>query len=105
MASIRYIQRGKKNLWAYNIRDSDGKSLTYKSGFKTKKNAIIDAEKIMAKIRTGSRLNNSITVVDLYKEWLELKIMPSNKSEATKKKYYAKISTIKNCLVTRKWLK
>ena len=95
MANVRYFQRGKKKLWAYNIRDNDGRSLAYKSGFKTKKNAIIDAEILMAKIRTGSRLNNSITVVDLYKEWLELKIMPSNKSEATKKKYYAKISTIK----------
>ena len=66
MANVRYFQRGKKKLWAYNIRDNDGRSLVYKSGFKTKKNAIMVAEKIMAKIRTGSRLNNSITIVDLY---------------------------------------
>ena len=50
MASIRYLKRGKKNLWTYTIRDETSKTIAYKSGFETKKKAQIEAEKLLRNI-------------------------------------------------------
>ena len=57
MASVRYLKRGKKNLWTYTIRDETSKTIAYKSGFDTKKKAQIEAEKLLRTIK-----NNDITV-------------------------------------------
>lgn len=102
MASVRYMQRGKKKLWAYNIRDQHGVSLAYKSGFSTKKQATIEAEKLLSKLRTGSVLNSSMTLVELYEQWLNLKIYPSKKSETTKRKYKSRVDTIRKLFGDRK---
>ncbi|HEW8331622.1 TPA: tyrosine-type recombinase/integrase [Streptococcus pneumoniae] len=86
MAYIEYKQRGKKRLWSFSIRERS-KSLLHKSGFKTKREAKIEAEKVLHKLNTGSVLSSSMTLLELYNEWLDLKILPSNRSVVTKKKY------------------
>lgn len=86
MAYIEYRQRGKKKLWSFSIRERS-KSLLHKSGFKTKREAKIEAEKVLHKLNIGSVLSSSMTLSELYNEWLDLKILPSNRSVVTKKKY------------------
>ncbi|HEW6425366.1 TPA: tyrosine-type recombinase/integrase [Streptococcus pneumoniae] len=86
MAYIEYKQRGKKRLWSFSIRERS-KSLLHKSGFKTKREAKIEAEKVLHKLNTGSVLSSSMILSELYNEWLDLKILPSNRSVVTKKKY------------------
>lgn len=86
MAYIEYRQRDKKKLWSFSIRERS-KSLLHKSGFKTKREAKIEAEKVLHKLNTGSVLSSSMTLSELYNEWLDLKILPSNRSVVTKKKY------------------
>ncbi|VLX86934.1 Integrase [Streptococcus pneumoniae] len=86
MAYIEYKQRGKKRLWSFSIRERS-KSLLHKSGFKTKREAKIEAEKVLHKLNTGSVLSSSMTLSELYNEWFDLKILPSNRSVVTKKKY------------------
>lgn len=86
MAYIEYKQRGKKRLWSFSIRERS-KSLLHKSGFKTKREAKIEAEKVLHKINTGSVLRFNMTLPELYQEWLDLKILPSARSVVTKKKY------------------
>ena len=86
MAYIEYKQRGKKRLWSFSIRERS-KSLLHRSGFKTKREAKIEAEKVLHKFNTGSVLRSNMTLSELYQEWLDLKILPSSRSEVTKKKY------------------
>ncbi|BAN62414.1 hypothetical protein ANG_1944 [Streptococcus anginosus subsp. whileyi MAS624] len=86
MAYIEYKQRGKKRLWSFSIRERS-KSLLHRSGFKTKREAKIEAEKVLHKLNTGSVLRSNMTLSELYQEWLDLKILPSSRSEVTKKKY------------------
>ncbi|MFU2223144.1 tyrosine-type recombinase/integrase [Streptococcus pluranimalium] len=93
MAYIAYNQRGKKRLWSYTIREGN-KSLDYKGGFKTKKEARLVAERILHKINTGSVLRPDMTLPELYQEWLDLKILPSDKSQQTKDKYIMRKKTV-----------
>ena len=72
MAYIEYKQRGKKRLWSYSIRERSG-TLQHKSGFKTKREAKIEAEKVLHKLNTGSILRTNMTLPELYQEWLDLK--------------------------------
>ena len=65
---------------------SEGKTVVHNSGFKTKKLAESEAEPILQELRLGKRISRDISLVDLYQEWLELKILPSSRSEETKKK-------------------
>ena len=94
MAYIEYKQRGKKRLWSFSIRERS-KSLLHKSGFKTKREAKIEAETVLHKINTGSVLRFDMTLPELYQEWLDLKIFPSTRSEVTKKKYLMRKNVIK----------
>lgn len=94
MASVIYRQRNKtNNIWSYEIRDK-GKTLLTKSGFKTKKEAQIDAEPILQKIRTGTSLNRDMTLPQLYQKWFNLKIKSSNRSNETLRKYQYKLDKI-----------
>ena len=94
MASVIYRQRNKtNNIWSYEIRDK-GKTLLTKSGFKTKKEAQIDAEPILQKIRTGKSLNRDMTLPQLYQKWFNLKIKSSNRSNETLRKYQYKLDKI-----------
>ena len=89
MTNIRYRKRGTTGLWSYEVREK-GQTVAHGSRFRTKKEAIVEAEKIAQKLRLGGRLTKDMTLVSLYQEWLELKILPSNKSELTKQKYIAR---------------
>ena len=80
------IESGDSNLWTYEIRN-EGKTVAHNSGFKTKKLAESEAEPILQELRLGKRISRDISLADLYQEWLELKILPSSRSEETKKKY------------------
>lgn len=95
MASVRYLKRGKKNLWTYTIRDETSKTIAYKSGFDTKKKAQIEAEKLLRKLNRGFSLNNKMPLYQLYQEWLNLKILPSKRSQTTKNKYIMRKEIIK----------
>lgn len=88
------VNEVKKKLWAYTIRQGN-KSLEYQSGFKTKKEAKLIAEKILHKINTGSVIRQNMSLPELYQEWLDLKILPSNKSQQTKDKYIMRKNIIK----------
>lgn len=94
MAYIEYKQRGKKRLWSFSIRERS-KSLLHRSGFKTKREAKIEAEKVLHKLNTGSVLRSNMTLSELYQEYLDLKIFPSSRSEVTKKKYLMRKNVIK----------
>lgn len=93
MAYIEYKQRGKKRLWSFSIRERS-KSLLHKSGFKTKREAKIEAEKVLHKLNTGSVLRSNMTLSELYQEWLDLKIFPSDRSDVTKAKYIMRKNVI-----------
>ena len=95
MASIRYLKRGKKNLWTYTIRDETSKTIAYKSGFEKKKKAQIEAEKLLRKLNRGYSLDGKMTLYQLYQEWLNLKILPSKRSQTTKKKYILRKEVIR----------
>ena len=101
MASVRYRKRGDSNLWTYEIR-SEGKTVVHNSGFKTKKLAESEAEPILQELRLGKRISRDISLVDLYQEWLELKILPSSRSEETKKKYLLRKNTIERLFGNKK---
>ena len=94
MASARYRQRGKKKLWLVEIRQGD-KALDSKSGFRTKKDAQKYAEPILQKIRNGNTLRPDMTLVDLYQEWLDLKIIPSSRQQTTINKFILRKKIIK----------
>ncbi|HGK7851259.1 TPA: site-specific integrase, partial [Streptococcus pyogenes] len=93
MANARYRRRGNQNLWAYEIRE-EGKTVAYNSGFKIKKLAEAEAGPILQKLRTGSIITKNISLPELYQEWLDLKIIPSNRSDVTKKKYLSRKVTL-----------
>ena len=95
MTSVRYLKRGKKNLWTYTIRDETSKTLAYKSGFETKKKAQIEAEKLLRKLNRGFSIDSKMTLHQLYQEWLNLKIIPSKRSQTTKNKYIIRKKVIK----------
>lgn len=101
MASVRYRKRGDSNLWTYEIRN-EGKTVAHNSGFKTKKLAESEAEPILQELRLGKRISGDISLVDLYQEWLELKILPSSRSEETKKKYLLRKNTIERLFGNKK---
>ena len=101
MASARYRQRKKKKLWLVEIRQGD-KTLDSKSSFRTKKDAQKYAEPILQKIRNGNTLRPDMTLVDLYQEWLDLKIIPSSRQQTTINKFILRKKIIKKYFGNKK---
>ncbi|MCB5027753.1 site-specific integrase [Streptococcus mutans] len=93
--AISYRQRGKKKLWDYRIFNSQKKVVASNSGFRTKKEAQVEAVVIEAKLRQGSVIDGDITLYDLWEKWLELQIKPLNKSLSTLDKHYRRGQFIK----------
>ncbi|WP_193754110.1 site-specific integrase [Streptococcus mutans] len=93
--AISYRQRGKKKLWDYRIFNSQKKVVASNSGFRTKKEAQVEAVVIEAKLRQGSVIYGDITLYDLWEKWLELQIKPLNKSLSTLDKHYRRGQFIK----------
>lgn len=86
MASIKYYQRGKKRLWNYQIRER-GETLAFQSGFPTKREAELEGNPLLNKINQGNSINKNMTLAELYQNYYDLKILSSNRSEQTLKKY------------------
>ena len=104
MASVRYRKRGDSNLWTYEIRN-EGKTVAHNSGFKTKKLAESEAEPILQELRLGKRISRDISLVDLYQEWLELKILPSSNRKRQRKNIFSVKTQLKDYLEIKKSLK
>lgn len=81
--SVSYRKRGKKNLWDYRIFDKDKKVVASNSGFKTKREAEIEALALELKLVNGVIIDKNITFYSLWEKWLELTVKPLNKSDIT----------------------
>lgn len=85
--AISYRQRGKKKQWDYRIFNPDGNVIASNSGFKTKREAIFEAQKIEQRLKTGTVFTKSATLYELWEEWYTLVIEPSDLAKSTKDKY------------------
>ena len=88
MASYR--QRGKNKLWDYRIFDKKGKVIATNSGFKTKREAMNEAQEKERKLFQSNYLakfDSKASLYDLWKDWYELVILPSEKAKSTKEGY------------------
>lgn len=81
--SISYRKRGKNNRWDYRVFDKDKKVVASNSGFRTKKEAEIEALEIELQLIKGAIIDKKISLYGLWKRWFELVIIPQNKAEAT----------------------
>lgn len=94
--AISYRQRGKKRLWDYRIIDSNKKVIASGAGYRTKREAEIDALSIELKLMNGVKIDKNITLYDLWEKWYTLQILPQNKSDATLLKHYYRGKRIKD---------
>ena len=85
--SVSYRKRGKKNLWDYRIFDKDKKVVASNSGFKTKREAEIEALALELKLLNGTIIDKNITFYALWEKWLELTVKPIRKAESTFNKH------------------
>ena len=95
MASYR--QRGKSKLWDYRIFDKQGKVVATNSGFKTKREAMNEAQEKERKLFQSNytaRFDSKATLYGLWQDWYDLVILPSEKSKSTKQGYYFRGKTI-----------
>ena len=91
MASYR--QRGKNKLWDYRIFDKKGHVIATNSGFKTKREAMNEAQEKERKLFQSNytaRFDSKATLYELWQDWYNLVILPSEKAKATKEGYYAR---------------
>ena len=86
-----YRQRGKNKLWDYRIFDKQGKVVATNSGFKTKREAMNEAQEKERKLFQSNYLakfDSKASLYELWKDWYELVILPSEKAKSTKDGYY-----------------
>lgn len=91
MASYR--QRGKSKLWDYRIFDKQGKVVATNSGFKTKREAMNEAQEKERKLFQSNytaRFDSKATLYGLWQDWYDLVILPSEKANGTKEGYYSR---------------
>lgn len=92
-----YRQRGKNKLWDYRIFDKQGKVIATNSGFKTKREAMNEAQERERKLFQSNytaRFDSKATLYELWQDWYNLVILPSEKAKATKEGYYARGQSI-----------
>ena len=92
-----YRQRGKNKLWYYRIFDKQGKVIVTNSGFKTKREAMNEAQEKERKLFQSNytaRFDSKATLYELWQDWYNLVILPSEKAKATKEGYYARGQSI-----------
>ncbi|VTT06330.1 phage integrase family recombinase [Streptococcus oralis] len=92
-----YRQRGKNKLWDYRIFDKQGKVIATNSGFKTKREAMNEAQEKERKLFQSNytaRFDSKATLYELWQDWYNLVILPSEKAKATKEGYYARGQSI-----------
>lgn len=85
--SVSFRKRGKKNLWDYRIFDKNKKVVASNSGFKTKREAEIEALDLELKLLNGAIIDKNITFYALWEKWLELAVKPLGKAESTFNKH------------------
>ncbi len=93
-----YRQRGKKKTWDYRVYDKNRNVIASGAGFRTKKEAIYEAEAIERRKQLGSVFASKQTLFELWQEWYDLVIEPSNRDELTKLKYQSRGKIIKSHL-------
>ncbi|MEX2785411.1 tyrosine-type recombinase/integrase [Streptococcus sp. H49] len=94
--AISYRQRGKKKLWDYRVFDNYKKVIASNSGFRTKKEAEMEALSVEIKLKKGAIVDKSVTLYQLWLKWFELQVKPLNKSESTMNKHYLRGRFIEN---------
>ena len=93
--SVSYRKRGKKNLWDYRIFDKNKKVVASNSGFKTKREAEIEALALELKLINGAIIDKNITFYALWEKWLELTVKPLGKADSTFNKHLLRGKFIK----------
>lgn len=86
--AISYRQRGKKKTWDYRIFDKNKVVVASNSGFKTKKEAMLEATKIELDLLHGNVVDTSVTLYQLWKNWYRLQVEPLNKSDSSTEQHY-----------------
>ncbi|HGC8952351.1 TPA: site-specific integrase [Streptococcus agalactiae] len=81
--SISLNQRGKKKQWSYRVFDKKGKLIATASGFRTKKEAELEALGIELKVISGAKMTSDSSLFSLWQDWFELNVKPLSKSDAT----------------------
>ena len=85
-----YRQRGKNKLWDYRIFDKEGKVLATNSGFRTKREAMNEAQEKERKLFQSNytiKFDCKATLYELWQDWYDLVILPSEKAKSTKEGY------------------
>jgi site-specific recombinase, phage integrase family len=85
-----YRQRGKNKLWDYRIFDKEGKVLATNSGFRTKREAMNEAQEKERKLFQSNytiKFDSKATLYELWQDWYDLVILPSEKAKSTKEGY------------------
>ncbi|WP_049481842.1 tyrosine-type recombinase/integrase [Streptococcus constellatus] len=85
--AISYRKRGKNKTWDYRIFDKNKKVVASNSGFKTKREAEIEALSIEIKLMQGAIIDKNITFYGLWEKWLELTVKPLGKADTTLNKH------------------
>lgn len=86
----------KSGLFFFEIRDNEGKTVSYQSGFHTKREAENTALEIQQKLRQGYTLDRYTSLYDWFQTWYDLKIRPKKTlSQETKKNYQIYGETLK----------
>ena len=93
--AISYRKRGKNKTWDYRIFDKNKKVIASNSGFKTKREAEIEALSIEIKLMQGTIIDKNITFYDLWEKWLELTVKPLGKADTTLNKHLLRGKFIK----------
>lgn len=93
--AISYRKRGKNKTWDYRIFDKNKKVIASNSGFKTKREAEIEALNIEIKLMQGAIIDKNITFYDLWEKWLELTVKPLGKADTTLNKHMLRGKFIK----------
>ena len=87
---VSYRQRGKNKLWDYRIFDKEGKVLATNSGFRTKREAMNEAQEKERKLFQSNytiKFDSKATLYELWQDWYDLVILPSEKAKSTKEGY------------------
>ena len=85
-----YRQRGKNKLWDYRIFDKQGNVIATNSGFRTKREAMNEAQEKERKLYQSNytaRFDSKATLYELWQDWYDLVILPSEKAKSTKEGY------------------
>lgn len=93
--AVSYRKRGKNKTWDYRIFDKNKKVIASNSGFKTKREAEIEALSIEIKLMQGAIIDKNITFYDLWEKWLELTVKPLGKADTTLNKHILRGKFIK----------